>query len=88
MLSHFSHGQLFATPWTVALQAPLSMGILQQEYWSELPCSAPRHLPIPEIEPMSLASAALAGKFLTTGCPQSTIVSPMEKKKSAYKVEK
>ena len=37
MLSHFSHVQLFATLWTVAYHAPLSMGFLRQEYWSGLP---------------------------------------------------
>ena len=38
MLSCFSRAQLFATLWTIALQAPLSMGFSRQEYWSELPC--------------------------------------------------
>ena len=38
MLSRFSHVQLFATPWTAAHQAPLSMGFSRQEYWSGLPC--------------------------------------------------
>ena len=37
MLSHFSPVQLFVTLWTVALQAPLSLGILQAKYWSGLP---------------------------------------------------
>ena len=37
VLSHFSHVQLFATPWTVAHQAPLSLGFSRQEYWSGLP---------------------------------------------------
>ena len=37
VLSHFSHVWLFVTPWTVAHQAPLSMGFSRQEYWSELP---------------------------------------------------
>ena len=41
MLSCFSHVRLFATPWTVASQAPLSMGFSRQEYWSGLPCPAP-----------------------------------------------
>ena len=36
-----SHVWLFATPWTVACQAPLSMGFCRQEYWSELPCPPP-----------------------------------------------
>ena len=34
LLSHFSHVQLFVTLWTVACQAPLSMGFSRQEYWS------------------------------------------------------
>ena len=50
-----SHVQLFATPWTVAHQAPLSMGFSRQEYWAELPCPPPRDLPNQEIEPASPA---------------------------------
>ena len=49
---------LFATPWTVPCQAPLSMGILQariQEYWSGFPCPPPGDLPNPAIEPRSPA---------------------------------
>ena len=57
----------FATPWTVALQAPLSMGILQARMdWSGLPWSLPGDLPNPGIEPMSLMSPASAGRFFTT----------------------
>ena len=55
-----------ATPWTVACQAPLSMGFSRQEYWSGLPCPSPRDLPNPGIEPASLGSPALAGEFFTT----------------------
>ena len=40
-----SHVCLLATLWTVACQAPLSMGFSRQEYWSELPCPSPGHLP-------------------------------------------
>ena len=58
--------QLFMTLWTVACQAPLSMGFSRQEYWSELPCSPPGDLPDPEREPTSLASPASAGKFFNT----------------------
>ena len=47
------------TPWTVAHQAPLSMGFPRQEYWSGLPSSSPWDLPNPGIEP---ASPALAGE--------------------------
>ena len=49
-----SHVQLFATPWTVAHQAPLSMGFLRQEPWSGLPCPPPWDLPHPGIKPVSL----------------------------------
>ena len=52
--------------WTVALQAPLSMGFLRQEYWSGLPFPSPGDLPDPGIEPESLMSPALAGGFFTT----------------------
>ena len=41
MLSCFSHVRLCETPWTVAHQAPLSMGFSRQEYWSGLPCPPP-----------------------------------------------
>ena len=65
LLSRFSHVRLFATPWTVARQAPLSMGFFRQEYWSGLPCPPPGDLPHPGIEPVSL-SPALAGGFFPT----------------------
>ena len=45
--------QVFATPWTVAHQATLSMGFSRQEYWSGLPFPSPGDLPKPGIEPMS-----------------------------------
>ena len=41
--------QFFATLWTVALQAPLSIGFSRQEYWSGLPCPPPGDLPNPRI---------------------------------------
>ena len=52
-------------PWTVACQAPLSMGFSRQEYWSGLLCLPPRDLPNPGIEHASL-SPALVGKFFAT----------------------
>ena len=55
-----------ATLWTVAHQAPLSMGFSRQEYWSVLPCPPPGHLPDPGIELVSLMSPALSGGFFTT----------------------
>ena len=48
-----SHVQLFMTPWTVAYQAPLSMGFSRQEYWSGLQFPSPGYLPNPGIEPGS-----------------------------------
>ena len=57
---------LFATPWTVACQAPLSMGFSRQEYWNRLPFPSPRDLPDLGIEPISLGSPALASGFFTT----------------------
>ena len=54
-----SHVQLFATPCTVACQAPLSIGFSRQEYWSGLPCPPPGDLPDPGIESELLISPAL-----------------------------
>ena len=53
-----SHGRLFATPWTIAYQAPLSMGFPRQECWSGLPFPSPGDLPDPGIEPGSPALQA------------------------------
>ena len=57
-----SHVYLFVTPWTVAHQAPLSVGFHRQEYWSGLPFPSPGDLPDPGIEPSSPA-------FFTTEIP-------------------
>ena len=46
-----SRVKLFETPWTVAHQAPPSMGFSRQEYWSGLPFPSPGHLPDPGIKP-------------------------------------
>ena len=56
----------FATLWTVAHQAPLSMEFARQEYWSGLPFPTPGALPHPGIEPTSPVFPALAGGFFTT----------------------
>ena len=64
--SCFSHVWLLAVPWTVACQAPQFMGFSRQEYWNGLPCPSPGDLSDPGIEPLSLASPALAGGFFTT----------------------
>ena len=55
-----------ATPWTVAHQAPLSMGFPRQEYWSVFLCPPPGDLPDPEIEPKYPTSPELTSGFLTT----------------------
>ena len=64
-----SHVRLFATPWTVACLAPLSMGFSRQEYWSGLPCPPPGDLPDPGIESTSPGFPALADRFFTTEPP-------------------
>ena len=58
MLSCFSCVCLFATLWTAACQAPLSMGFSRQEYWRWLPCPPPGDHPDPGIEPASPALQA------------------------------
>ena len=62
MQGRFSHVQLFVTLWTVAPQAPPSMGFSREEYQSGLPCPPPGDLPDPGIE--SLKSPALAANSL------------------------
>ena len=65
VLSHFSHIQPFTTLWTVAHQAPLSMGFSRQECWSGLPCPAPEDLSNPGIKHTSVCLSCMAGKFFT-----------------------
>ena len=73
-MTSLSRVQLSATPWTVAYQAPLSMGFSRQEYWSEkkkeywtgLPFPSPGDLPNPGIEP---ESPALQADALTSEPP-------------------
>ena len=64
-----SHVQLFATLWTVAFQAPLSMRFSRQEYCSGLLCPPPGNFPDPGIEPTSPVSPALQADFLPTEPP-------------------
>ena len=66
-----NHVQLFATPWTVAHQAPLSIKFSRQEYWSGLP----RDPPDPGCKFTSLVSPALAGRFFTTVLPEKSLPS-------------
>ena len=66
----FGHVCLLLTPWTVACQTPQSVGFSRQGYWRGLPCPPPGDLPNSGIEPMSLASPALAEGFFTTVPPR------------------
>ena len=61
-----SHVLLFSTSWTVACQAPLSMGFSRKQHWSGLPCPSPGDLPDPGIKP---PSPALASGFFTAEPP-------------------
>ena len=75
MPSCFSRVRLFATLWTRACQAPLSMGFSRQEYWSELPFPPPGDLSHPGMEPVSLVSPALSGRWILDDCaPWETLV--------------
>ena len=71
--------QLFVIPWTIARQAPLSMGFSRQEYWSRLPFPPPRDLPNPRTESKS---PALAGGFSTTKLPVKPLGEIESQKKS------
>ena len=76
-----SHVQICVTPWTVAHQAPRSMGFSWHEYWGGLPCPPLGDLPHPRIEPMSLIAPALAGMFFTVeplGSPQYCTNNPLK----------
>ena len=66
MFSHFSHVWLFVAPLTTALQAPVSLRLSRQEFWSGFPFPLPGALPNPGIVPTSLAAPAMAGGFFTT----------------------
>ena len=69
-----SRVRLFETPCAVALQAPLSMGFSRQENWRGLPCLLPGDLVDPRMEPMSLMSPALAGRFSTASTTWEDLV--------------
>ena len=73
MLSHSSRVQLYATLGTVVCQVPLSTGFSRQEYWSGLPCPSLGDRPKPGMEPASLMSPALAGRFFTTSGTWKTL---------------
>ena len=66
---HFTRVRLFATPWTAAHLAPLSVGFSRQECWSGLPFPSPGGLSQPGIEAVALPSPALADRFFTSRAP-------------------
>ena len=73
--AHFlSRVHLFATPWTVSLPSPLSMGFPRPEYCSGLPFPPPEDLPHPGIEPTSPGSLALLENSLPTEPPGKPLV--------------
>ena len=74
MLNCFSRVRLFATTWTVAHQAPLSMGFSRQESWSGVPCPSPRGLTHPGIESVSLTSPTLQAGSLQRSPPRRRAV--------------
>ena len=78
ILTHFSRVRLFETLWTIAHQAPLSMGFSKQEYWSGMP---PGDLPDPGIEPLSPVAPALQEDFLllSHGGSPLVLLSPLKK---------
>ena len=72
-MKSLSRVRLFATPWTVAYQAPPSMGFSRQEYWSGLPFPSPGDLPDPGIEPGSLTLQADALTSEPPGKPDNSL---------------
>ena len=70
-MTSLSHVRLFATPWTVAYQAPPSMGFFWQEYWTGFPFPSPEDLPDPGIEPRSLT---LQADVLSSEPPELSIL--------------
>ena len=79
-----SHVRLFATPWTVAYQAPPSVGFSRQEYWSGLPFPSPGDLPNPGIEPRS---PALQADALPSKPPGTLKVKQFESKETNLQIQ-
>ena len=73
----FSHVPFFVTPWTVACQAHLSMGLSRQEYWSRLQFLPPGNLSDLGIEPTSPVSPALSGRFFNIEPPGKSLTPKM-----------
>ena len=90
-MKSLSRVQLFVTPWTVAYQAPPSMGFSRQEYWSGLPFPSPGDLPDPGIEPRSptlqadpLTSEPPGNIVVNTNFPRDLVKKPSLQFKYAF----
>ena len=76
-MKSLKHVRLFVTPWTIAYQAPPSMGFSRQECWSGLPFPSPGDLPDPGIDP---GSPALEADALTSEPPGKQVSNLQDKK--------
>ena len=79
-----SRVRLFVTPWTVAYQAPPSMGFSRQDYWSGLPFPSPGDLPNPGIEPWSPTLEADALTSEPPGKPNIYLYKSLNKKQESF----
>ena len=85
LVTHISHIRLFSTPWTVAHQSPLSMGLSRQEYWSGLPSPSPEDLSNPRVES---ESPTLQADSLQSEPPtREAQMSPRGQNKSSENIE-
>ena len=85
MLSRFSHVWLLVSLWTVALQAPLSIGFSRQEYGSGLPCPPPGDLPYPGIKNVSPALQAGSLPLAPPGKPITIVYTMQEESAEEYR---
>ena len=76
MLSWVSHAWLSETLWIVACQAPPSVGLSRQKYWSGLPFPSPGDLPHAGMKPGSLEPPEMAGRFFTTHATWEALIAP------------
>ena len=74
-----------ATPWTIACQAPLSMGFSRKEHRNSLPFTTPEDLPNPAIKPTFLTSPALAGGLFTTSATWEAQITGCRTLKGSFK---
>ena len=86
VLSHSRYVRLFGTLWTVALQAPLSMGFSRQEYWSGQPCPLPQDLPDSGIrnQRRSVGEKLARGRATADAGPQASRESPPHTPSATY----